>query len=347
VTETTPAGAVPRFARALVAGATGMIGAHAVRACLKDGIAVRALVRPGSDTRNLAGLDVETCTGDLHDPPSLRPALDGCDLVIHAAAPYPTRHFGKRALLARGRAGLGNLLQAAAAAGPQRMVYVSSATTIGVPEGPDGQPAPRSRPARESDTRFPIRDGAPYFVLKAMMEEMVLAEAARGLPVVVVNPTFCVDEFDARRTTAQLMLPLAKGKIPAHLPGQVNVVATRDIGAGILLAAQRGRIGQRYILGGENMTSRAFLERCAQVAGVPAPRRAMSLALAERLSMATELIAVATRTRPLFPLTGIRMAKHGQAYDISLARRELGYEPSRIDAAIERAYAWYRAQGWL
>jgi dihydroflavonol-4-reductase len=347
VTDPSPAPPVPRFERALVLGATGMIGAHAVRACLRASVPVRALVRPGSDTRNLVGVEVETGSGDLHDAASLRPALDGCDLVIHAAAPYPTHHFGRRALFARARAGLENLLAATAAAGVQRMVYVSSATTIGVPEGPDGQPAPGSRAARESDTRFPIRDGAPYFGLKAMMEEMVLAEAARGLPVVVVNPTFCVDEFDARRTTAQLMLPLAKRQIPAYLPGQVNAVATRDVGTGIVLAAQRGQVGQRYILGGENMSSRAFLERCARTAGVPAPRWAMPLGLAESISMATEIIAAATRARPLFPLTGIRMAKHGQAYDITLARRELSYEPSPVDAAIMRAYAWYRAQGWL
>jgi dihydroflavonol-4-reductase len=167
------------------------------------------------------------------------------------------------------------------------------------------------------------------------------------LPVVIVNPTFCVDELDARRSTAQLMLPLAKRQIPASLPGRLNAVATRDVGRGIVLAAQRGRIGQRYILGGENMTSRAFLERCARAAGVPAPRAEMPLGLAEAISLVTEILAWTTRTRPLFPLTGIRMAKHGQAYDISLARAELGYEPSPIEAAIERAYAWYRAQGWL
>ncbi len=336
-----------RFERALVIGATGMIGAHAVRACLFANVPVRALVRPGSDTRNLASVDVEIRSGDLRDRDSLVSALDGCDLLIHAAAPYPRRHFGKRALLAGARAGLENLLQAVAARGVQRMVYVSSATTIGLPEGPDGRPAPGSRAARESDTRFPVRDTAPYFALKTMMEEIVLAATDRGLPVVVVNPTFCVDELDARRTTAQLMLPLAKRQIPAYLPGQVNAVPTRDVGAGIVLAAQRGRVGQRYILGGENMSSRAFLERCARAVGVPTPRRAMPLALAEAISMLTELIAAGTGTRPLFPMTGIRMAKHGQAYDIGLARRELDYEPSSVDAAIERAYAWYRAQGWL
>lgn len=336
-----------RFERALVLGSTGMIGAHAVRACLRANVPVRALVRAGSDTRNLTSVEVETCSGDLQDAPSLGRALDGCDLVIHAAAPYPTRHFGKRTLLARARAGLENLLQSVAAAGVRRMVYVSSVTTIGVPAGPDGKPAHGSRPACEADRRFPVRDTAPYFALKTMMEEMVLAEAGRGLPVVIVNPTFCVDELDARRTTAQLMLPLARRQIPAYLPGQVNIVPTRDVGAGIVLAAQRGRIGQRYILGGENMTSRAFLERCARVAGVPAPRRAMPLALAGSISMLAELLAAATGTRPLFPMTGIRMAKHGQAYDISLARHELGYESSPVDAAIERAYAWYRAQGWL
>ncbi len=335
------------FSRALVLGATGMIGAHAVRACLRRGIAVRAFVRPGGDRRNLADVDAEVAEGDLADGISLGPALTGCDLLIHAAAPYPRRHFGKAHLLAYGRQGIESVLGQIAGVPLKRAIYVSSVTTIGVPAGPDGRPAPGSRPARESDREHPISDPAPYFALKAMLETRVLQAAAQGAPVVVVNPTFCVDALDARRTTAQLMIPLAKGQVPAYLPGLLNAVPTRDVGEGILQAAARGRPGERYILGGENMTSRAFLERCAREAGVTAPRIAMPLGVAEGISLVTELWAYLTRTAPLFPMTGIRMAKNSQTYDISKARDALGYRPTGVDAAIARAYGWYRAQGWL
>lgn len=337
------------FERALVLGATGMLGAHALRACLERGIAARALVRPSSDRRLLAGLPAEAIEGDLRDRASLERALAGCDLAIHAAAPYPKRHFGKAWLLAEAQGGMENLLRAAEASqiarggALRRLVYVSSATTIGVPQAADGA---ARRPARETDT-IRVRDSAPYFAVKFLMEDLARAAAERGLPLVIVNPTFCVDEFDAHRTTAQLMLPLARRQLPAYLAGSVNAVATRDVGRGILLAAERGRLGERYILGGENLTTRAFLERCARAAGVPPPRRALPFALAEPVSMVTEMMAWLTRTPPLFPMTGIRMSRHAQAYDITRAREELHYAPTPLDDAIARAYAWYRAQGWM
>ncbi len=143
------------------------------------------------------------------------------------------------------------------------------------------------------------------------------------------------------------MVPLARGQIPAYLPGRLNAVPPRDVGQGILLAAIHGRIGRRYILGGENMSSLEFLQQCAQVAGVPAPRFAAPLPVAEAISLATEILAHITRTRPLFPMTGIRMMRHSQAYDITRAREELGFQPTSLTAAIERAYAWYRAQDLL
>ncbi len=333
--------------RILILGATGMIGAHAVRAAVRHGIRVRALLRPASDRQLLAGLDVEMVCGDLHDRASLERAFADCDLAAHAAAPYPRRSLGKSALLATARSGMANLLAAAAHAAQsagdhplRRLVYVSSATTIGRP------PPTPARPARESDEE-PVRESCAYFALKFMLESMAGDAARAGTPIVIVNPTFCVDEFDSHRTTAQLMLPLARRQIPAYLHGLLNAVATRDVGEGIILAALRGRPGERYILGGENLTSREFLARCARVAGVPAPKRAFPLPLAETVSWATEIIGWLTGTAPLFPLTGIRMIKQGQPFDIGRARAELGYEPTSIDAAMERAYAWYRQRGWL
>ena len=179
------------------------------------------------------------------------------------------------------------------------------------------------------------------------MEDLARAAAGRGLPVVIVNPTFCVDEFDDHRSTAQLLVPLAKGMLPAYVPGRLNAVATRDVGEGIWQAAELGRIGARYILGGENLTSREFLERCARVAGVAAPRLALPIGFAECASFMSEAFARLTGTRPLFPMAGVRMLKHSQPYDITLAREELGFTPTTLDAAIERAYAWYRARKFI
>ncbi|MBD3236801.1 MAG: NAD-dependent epimerase/dehydratase family protein [Candidatus Eisenbacteria bacterium] len=333
-------------ARALVLGATGMIGAHAARACLRHGTPVRALVRPGSDARNLRGLDLEIAEGDLRDPASLRAALLGCDLVVHAAGAYPKRLFGKARFLARARTEMQNLLDAVGAAAQQhavRLVYVSSVTTIGRPTAETGAP----RPARESDRTRPIRDPSPYFAVKALLEEMAERAAAGALDLVIVNPTFCVDDLDARRTTAQLLLPLARRQIPAYLPGHLNAVPTRDVGEGILLAARRGRRGERYILGGENLRSREFLERCARIAGVPSPRVALPIAAAEAASWTTEAWAHLTGGRPLFPMAGVRMLKHSQPFDTTRAREELGLVTSSLDDAIRRAYAWYRRNGYL
>jgi nucleoside-diphosphate-sugar epimerase len=232
------------FTRALVLGATGMIGCHAVHAGLRRATRVRALVRPDSDARILAGLDLELARGDLRDRASLAAALEGCDLLIHAAAAYPKRHFGAAAFLASARAGMENLISAAQAAGPElrRIVYVSSVTTIGRPTAKAAGNAPhRGSPAdlplaRESDLHV-IEDPSPYFRVKAMMEDLAQTAAGGGLPVVIVNPTFCVDEFDDHRSTAQLLVPLAKGMLPAFVPGRLNAVATRDVGEGIWRAA--------------------------------------------------------------------------------------------------------------
>ncbi len=347
-----------RFQRALIIGATGMIGAHATRACLAHGIAVRALVRHGSDRSLLEKIAGATpplglrglsfATGDLGDPSSLASAREECDLVIHAAAPYPRKHFGKGAFLQAAQTGMRNFLNAmrdgissSSSSGPpaSRVVYVSSSTTIGLR-------ADASRLANEEDQRR-APDRSPYFSVKFLLEDLAMQAAAEGLPIVVVNPTLCVDEYDDHRTTAMLLIPLAQGKVPAYLKGSLNAVATRDVGEGIVLAAGQGRPGRRYILGGENLETRDLLARCARAAGAKAPRIAIPMPLAETLSMATETIAHVTRTAPLFPMSGVRMSKWSQPFSIARAQTELGYQPTSLDDAIDRAYAWYRMRGWM
>ncbi|MFH1143807.1 MAG: NAD-dependent epimerase/dehydratase family protein [Candidatus Eisenbacteria bacterium] len=397
------------FRRALILGATGMIGAHAARACLERGIVVRALIRspaarasaarrtgfgvspPAAGGRALLeeiasavspsgaaaapsktggdlhaksaaasrqqvlafdGGRLEFASGDLADPESLRRALEGCDLAIHAAAAYPRRHFGKKQFLEEAARGMRNFLQASREAARQdlrRVVYVSSSTTIGRAAAEASAPADPvrgPRPATEDD-RTRVLDDSPYFAVKFMLEDLAIAAAHDGLPVTIVNPTLCVDEYDDHRTTARLLIPLAQRRLPAYLAGALNAVPTRDVGEGILLAALHGRLGERYILGGENLSTRDFLARCATIARVPPPRVALPLPLAEIISLETELLAWLTGTTPLFPMSGIRMSKWSQPLSSERACRELGYSPTSLDQAIARAYAWYRTRGWL
>lgn len=336
--------------RALVLGATGMIGAHTTRALLARGVLVRALVRPTSPAENLRGLEVERVEGDLFDAASLVRAAHGCDLFVHAAAPYPRGHFRAEAQTRRAVASIGNVLAAARSVeNLQRLVYVSSLTTIGPPRpdlGSSGGPRPAKRPiAREADTFDPSRERSPYFRMKAAMETEVLRAAGEGLPAVIVNPSLCLDTLDVTPTTAQLLVGVAAGRLRVGLPGIVDVVATRDVAVGIARALVAGRVGERYILGGETLPMRELIARIAAAAGQPAPRGTVPLGLLEVLGWSAEVLNLVTRRPwPLVPLSSVRMLKHATPLDTSKARMELRLPHTPIDVAIRDAFAWLAAR---
>ena len=191
-------------------------------------------------------------------------------------------------------------------------------------------------------------DPSPYFALKRILEAAVARAANEGLPAVIVNPTLVVDEGDAHRTTGRLFLPILRRRMPVYTPGWVNVVAGRDVGEGHVLAARRGRTGQRYILAGEEMGLRALMGWIAREAGVPGPWIPIPIGLAEPLSLATELVARMTgATWAAIPAHGLRMLRYTPRVDGSLAARELGLERTPVIDAVRRAIAWYRAEGMV
>ena len=366
--------------RALVLGATGMIGAHTTRALLARNVSVRALVRPSSRAENLDGIEVERAEGDIERPESIHSALEGCHLLVHAAAPYPRSHFhadrqtaaavrSVEGVLQAARSRLHPAVAATSERGPGssallppapptsllqlrplvqpsapstllRIVYVSSLTTIG--PAPLGREMRFGKPvAREIDQWSPKVDRSPYFRMKAAMEAAVLAEAEAGLPVVVVNPSLCIDTLDVTPTTAQLLEGVRDGTLRFGLPGVVDAVATRDVAVGIARALAVGVPGERYILGGESLPTTELITRIAKAAGAPTPRGELPLALLEMVGWATEVWnLIARRPWPLLPLSSVRMLRHAQPLDTSRARQELGLPQTPLDLAIRDTFAW-------
>ena len=267
--------------KALVTGGTGFIGSHVVRALLDDGASVRVLARAGSDRRALAGLPVEVVTGDLADPGSLTAALSGVEVLYHVAADYRLWAPDPAVLYRVNVEGTRALLLAAEAAGVSRVVYTSSVGALGLL--PDGRPGTETTPVRLEDM---VGD---YKRSKFLGEREADEAAARGLPVVIVNPSAPVGPWDWKPTpTGRMLVDYLRGRMPAYLDTGLNLVHVRDVARGHLLAAARGRPGERYILGHAegNLGLRAIFERLAPYTGVPAPRVRLpyraALALAER-----------------------------------------------------------------
>lgn len=351
--RTVPPSAMLPGTRALVLGGTGLIGSQIVRSLAARGCGVRVVSRAGaqSPAPALRGLAVEVVRGDISDPDTIRGALEGIDFVFHAAAPYPTRHFGMGAVVQNAAAGMEALLrilkEAVAVSGLKRIVYTSSVTTIGRPRaGDSGQP--RRTVSNEEDRYDLAPHPSPYFACKFQMEEAAVRAANEGLPLVIVNPTLVVDAGDAHLTTGKLLLEVARRRMPFYLPGMVDVIAGVDVGEGHVLAAMRGRTGQRYILGHKRMSLEAFLMMVAEEAGVRPPRIPCPYPAAAAISLATEGLArLQGREWPLFPMHGLRMLRDSPQVDSSLAVRELGLPQTSIRDAVWRALAWYRVEGLL
>lgn len=346
--------------KVLVLGGTGLIGTHVVRSFSSRGAEVRVLVRPGSRRDILNGLPgVEFRKGDLFDLDSLREALAGCQILVHSAAPYPTRAFGRRQQIRRARESLLNVVDAAHYHAPRvvppapldpvtaprrlaRVIYVSAPTTI-APSGND-------RPLANEDGAYAKPpDSAPYFHVKDFMErEFMTAAVLEDLPVIVVNPTFVVDAFDPRPTSGQLLLAVANERLPFLLKGNINLVAGRDVGEGILLAAMNGKPAERYILGGENMTLKNLVYRIAHASGVQPPKLTLPFPLAEGIAWLTEFLALLKPgARPLFPINGLHMLRRSCWVDSSRAKRELGWRTTSVNDAIKRALVWFQRTGML
>jgi len=324
----------------LVTGATGFVGQHLARLLAGRGERVRVLVRPTSRLRALEGLDAEPVEGDLRDAASLGAALRGVQRVFHVAADYRLWARDANEIYQSNVTGTRNLLEAARRAGVERFVYTSTVATIAVPR-------PGPLPSEITEARLEEMIGH-YKRSKFLAEQEARRAAADGLPVVIVNPTAPVGPGDWKPTpTGRILLDFLCGRMPAYVDTGLNVVPVEDVAMGHLLAAERGRVGERYILGGRNMTLKEILDSLAAVAGRPAPRVRLPHVLALAAGYADQGLARVLGREPQIPLEGVRMARHKMWVDASKAARELGFRAGSVEAALERAVRWYEANGYV
>ena len=319
----------------LVTGASGFIGWHVARLLTERGQKVRALVRP---TSRLRELEVEPVVGDLRDAESLDRAVTGCERVFHVAADYRLWARDPQELYGSNVEGTRNLLEAARTHGVERFVYTSTVGCIGVPRGGLG------------DETVPVtldEMAGAYKRSKFLAERLALEFAASGFPVVVVNPTAPVGDHDVKPTpTGKIVLDFLKGAMPAYIDTGLNLVDVRDTAEAHLLAAERGRPGERYIVGGENLTLAEILQKLARLTGKKAPRVKLPYAVAYAAGVVTTGWARVTGRPPRAPLDAVRMAKKKMFVSTDKARRELGFAPGPVDAALGRAVEWFQANGY-
>jgi dihydroflavonol-4-reductase len=326
--------------KALVTGATGFVGAAVARALNSAGWQVRALVRAGSDRSNLQPLAVEVVEGDLADLSSLARALEGCAGLFHVAADYRLGARDPTPLYRTNVDGTRNILQAARAAGVPRIVYTSSVATVGIPA--DGSPG-------EEQTAVAISDMIGHYKRSKYLAEEVARDAARsGMSVVIVNPSTPVGPGDIKPTpTGQLILDAARGRMPAYVDTGLNVVHVDDVAAGHLLAFERGQPGERYILGGEDMTLQTILAQIAGLVGRTPPRVRLPYAAVLPVAYVAEAFARLSGRSGRVTLEGVRMSRKRMFFSSGKAVRELGYRWRPPLEAFEDAVRWFRERGLL
>jgi dihydroflavonol-4-reductase len=324
----------------LVTGASGFVGSHVARALVARGEQVRVLARPASDLKAIAGMKVDRMTGDLREPASLRLALEGVQRVFHVAADYRLWARNPREIYRNNVDGTRNLLSAAENAGVERFVYTSTVGTIAVPR-------PGALPDEETVARLDEMIGH-YKRSKLLAEEQALRAARQGLPVVIVNPTTPVGPGDWKPTpTGRMIVDFLNGRTPAYVDSGLNIVAVEDVAEGHWLAAERGRTGERYLLGSENMTLREIFAVLARFSGRRVPRWKVPHALALAAGYADAAISALSGREPRIPLEGVRMARHKMFVNCSKAARELGFRAGSASGALERAARWYMDHGYV
>lgn len=321
---------------ALVTGATGFVGWHVARYLVEAGQRVRVLVREPARLRELE--EVEVVRGDLRDPEAVRRAVDGCEVVYHVAADYRLWVRNPEEMYRSNVEGTRNVLEAARAARLERVIYTSTVGAIGIPANGAG----------DETTPVSLKEMVgPYKRSKFLAEQVALRYAAEGLPVVVVNPTAPVGDHDFKPTpTGKTIVDYLRGAMRASLDTGLNLVDVRDVAVGHRLACERGRPGERYILGGQNLTLGEIFKKLEAVSGVPAPKRRVPYGVAYAVGVVSTAWAYLSGREPLAPLDGVRMARKKMFVTHAKAARELGYSPSPVEGALARAVAWFRANGY-
>jgi dihydroflavonol-4-reductase len=326
--------------KTLVTGATGFVGRAVVEALLVQGREVRVLVRRPQH-RALQGLAVEVVQGDLTDPVSLHQALKGCSRLFHVAADYRLWVPDPPNMYAVNVAGTKSLLQAALDAGLERVVYTSTVGALGNPG--DGTTGTEATPVSLADMV------GHYKKSKFLAEQVALEYAGQGLPLVVVNPSTPVGAWDVRPTpTGQMIVDFLRGQMPAFLDSGLNLIHVRDVARGHLLAETRGRVGEKYILGHQNLTLAEIFKQLADLSGVKAPRWRLPYYPILGLAYLNEFWSTwITRRPPMIPLTAVQMAKKFMYFDSQKAVRGLGLPQTPVHQALQEAVDWFRQHGYV
>jgi dihydroflavonol-4-reductase len=330
--------------KAFVTGATGFVGSHVARALANHGADLRLLVRASSPTKNIDGLHADRVVGDLREPASLRTAIAGCDVVFHVAADYRlwTRDAADMQSMYRSNVeGTRALIDAARQAGVRRIVYCSSVATMGFTG--NGRPADENSPVR-------LEDMIGHYKRSKFIAEQVAIEAGRsGGDVVVVNPTTPVGEGDVKPTpTGRIILDFLKRKFPAYVDTGLNLVDVREVARGHVAALEKGTPGERYILGGENLTLKQILDKLAAITGLPAPKIRLPYVFALAAGAGDTVVSGRLLHRePRVTLDAVRMGRKKMWVSSEKAQRELGWNIVAVDDALRRAAEWFQANGYV
>jgi dihydroflavonol-4-reductase len=329
-----------------VTGASGFIGSNLVHELVARGHRVKALLRSNSDLRGLAGADFERVTGEVRDGETLVAAMRGCDWCFHVAASYHLWLRDYRPMYAANVEGTRNVIAAAGKAGCSRIVYTSTVGCIGLPKAVKGKVVPTDETAPASEAQMSNH----YKRSKWLAERVALELAGKGLPVVIVNPSAPVGPRDVKPTpTGQIIVDFLNRAMPAYLDTGLNWVHVRDVAVGHILAAEKGRVGERYILGNAegNWTMPEAFAVLEEITGIPAPKTRIPYFVALAAAYVSEAVSSFTGKPPKAPLAGVRMAKHKMFFNPAKAIRELGLPQTPPRQALADAVEWFCANGYV
>ncbi|MEE9232359.1 MAG: hopanoid-associated sugar epimerase [Nitrospirales bacterium] len=327
--------------KVLITGSSGFIGAAVTRAVVANGDDVRVLVRPTSNLKNLEELPVETVEGDLQDSPSLHRALSGCRALYHVAAHYALWDRDPTTFYKVNVEGTKKILTAAAEAGVDRIVYTSTIGAIGLPDG--------GGLGREEFFPSENQLSGDYKRSKYLAEQEVLKMAQQGLPVVIVNPTAPVGERDVKPTpTGQIIVEFMRRRMFAYMETGMNLVDVEDVACGHVQAMKKGRVGERYILGNQNLMLKDICHMLSQLTGIPPPHIRLPWRVVVPMAHMNKWVSDwVTHKPPRIPLEGVRMAKYRMHYDCTKAQQELDLPQTPVKMALEKAVKWFRQHGYV